>query len=73
MADIMKGYIETSRSEPKITSQDDNDGIEITAQVQVGYSWDGMKGTMKQTEIFHLVPQFQGFVIKALDTTYDYR
>jgi hypothetical protein len=73
MADAMKGYAETSRSAPQIEATIADDGATATAVTTVGYEWNGHSGQMVQSDRFTLVQLRGRWVIRALDTTMDYR
>ncbi|WP_120631971.1 hypothetical protein [Ruegeria sp. EL01] len=73
LKDAMQGYTEATRSASRLTSETDEDGTHVTAVTRVGYIWGDTPGTMIQTDKFFVVSQAGRLVIRALDTTFDYR
>lgn len=72
-AEAMRGYTETTRDAPVITSEITEGGTDVTVVTRVGYTWDDFSGTMTQTDKFLIVSQAGRLAIRTLDTTFDYR
>lgn len=70
--EAMKGYEETSRSDPDLTISTNGSDTIVTAQSKVGYVWDGYKGKMSQTDRFTITKVAGRAVIRDLKTLYDY-
>ncbi|WP_037311435.1 hypothetical protein [Ruegeria halocynthiae] len=73
LSEALKGYEETGRSDPKITSKTTDGVLHLTAETRVAYTWQGYNGTMLQTDRFVFETQLGKPVIRSLDTTIDYR
>lgn len=73
VAEAMKGYSETTRSEPNITVETEGDITTVTSVVNVDYVWDSYKGKSVETDVFKIEPLEGGQVIRSLSTTLDYQ
>ncbi|WP_170586399.1 hypothetical protein [Ruegeria arenilitoris] len=69
----LQGYVETDRSPPRIVTTEEPGSATATAITTVNYDWQGHAGTMRQTDRFSLKRKGGKWVIRALDTTKDYR
>lgn len=74
MVETLKGYIETHRSAPSITSEPVDEATTlVTAVARVDYTWFGHDGQTTQIDRFHVTAYLGALAIRSLDTTYDYR
>lgn len=73
LMEAMKGYEESSRSDPDLTITTKNAETIVTAQSKVSYVWDGYNGKMTQIDRFTLTTVAGRAVIRDLKTLYDYR
>ncbi|WP_170338930.1 hypothetical protein [Ruegeria arenilitoris] len=69
----LQGYVETDRSPPRIVTTEEPGSATATAVTTVNYDWQGHAGAMRQTDRFSLKRKGGKWVIRALDTTKDYR
>jgi len=69
----LEGYAETTRSTPELTATEVNNATLVTAVTKVGYTWNGYKGQMIQTDVFNITSDIGALMIRSLETTIDYR
>lgn len=73
LVEAMRGYEETARTAPELSTKQSGDGIVVTAVTRVDYTWHSHAGQMTQTDRFTMDRQLGSLVIRGLETTYDYR